>query len=78
MEGLNDTGVGIAPGERPRVFERFYKTDKARRSVGTGLGLAIAKHIVRVHGGMIGAESAPGQGATVSFTVPLERRVKFR
>lgn len=69
---VRDTGVGVADDELPRLFERFYKADKARRSDGTGLGLAIAKHIVQAHGGTIGAESHPGRGATFSFTLPYE------
>ena len=68
---VRDTGVGIAADELPRLFERFYKADKARRSDGTGLGLAIAKHIVQAHGGTIWAESRPGEGATFGFTLPL-------
>jgi two-component system phosphate regulon sensor histidine kinase PhoR len=68
---VRDTGVGITAEELPRVFERFYKTDAARRSAGSGLGLAIAKHIVQAHGGTIWAESSPGHGATFSFTIPL-------
>ncbi|MBI4496359.1 MAG: ATP-binding protein, partial [Chloroflexi bacterium] len=67
-----DTGVGIAPEDLPRLFERFYKVDKSRASGGTGLGLAIAKHTVQAHGGRIWAES-PGssKGATVAFTLPV-------
>ncbi len=68
---VRDTGVGVSTEELPRVFERFYKADKARRSDGTGLGLAIAKHIVQVHGGTIWVESAPGEGASFTFTLPL-------
>lgn len=68
---VRDTGVGIGPEELPRLFERFYKTDKARRSDGTGLGLAIAKHIVMIHGGTITARSVVDQGATFQFTLPL-------
>jgi two-component system phosphate regulon sensor histidine kinase PhoR len=65
-----DTGVGVAEEEMPRLFERFYKADRARSSNGTGLGLAIAKHIVQVHGGVIWAESKPGEGARFFFSVP--------
>jgi two-component system, OmpR family, phosphate regulon sensor histidine kinase PhoR len=68
---VRDTGVGITAEELPRIFERFYKSDAARRSPGSGLGLAIAKHIVQAHGGTIWAESTPGAGAMVSFTMPL-------
>ena len=71
-----DTGIGIPAVDLPRVFERFYKVDRARaRSAdglrGTGLGLAIAKHIVGAHGGSIWAESVEGKGSTFYFTLPL-------
>ena len=66
-----DTGQGIAPAELPRVFERFYKGDRARSSAGTGLGLAIAKHIVQAHGGSITAASdGPDRGSRFTFTLP--------
>lgn len=68
---VQDTGVGIAPEDLPRIFERFYKADRARSGGGTGLGLAIARHIVQAHGGRIWAESTPGRGSTFSFTLPL-------
>jgi len=71
---VRDTGVGIAPEELNRLFERFYKSDKARRSEGTGLGLAIAKHIVQLHGGDIAVESTQGEGSTFSFTLPIGRK----
>ncbi|MCE7983728.1 MAG: sensor histidine kinase [Caldilinea sp. CFX5] len=66
-----DTGVGIAPEDLPRVFERFYKADRSRSGGGTGLGLAIAKHIVQAHGGRIWVESRVGKGSTFFFTLPL-------
>jgi len=69
---VRDTGVGIASSELPRVFERFYKSDKARRSDGTGLGLAIAKHIVQIHGGAIWVESEQGRGTTFTFALPYD------
>lgn len=67
---VRDNGPGIPREEQKRVFERFYKADRARSGGGTGLGLAIARHIVEGHGGRIWVESAPGQGATFRFTVP--------
>lgn len=71
---VQDTGVGIPPEEQGRLFERFYKSDKARRSEGTGLGLAIAKNIVLSHGGQISVESTQGEGATFTFTLPIRRK----
>ncbi len=65
-----DTGPGIPREELARIFERFYKVDRARGQSGTGLGLAIARHIVEGHGGRIWAESEPGHGATLRFTLP--------
>jgi two-component system phosphate regulon sensor histidine kinase PhoR len=67
---VQDTGIGVAPAEMERLFERFYKSDKARRSDGTGLGLAIAKHIVQAHGGTIGVESTVGEGALFRIVLP--------
>ena len=69
---VQDFGAGIASEHLPRLFERFYRVDKARsrESGGTGLGLAIAKHIMLAHGGSIRAESELGHGSTFLFTLP--------
>lgn len=68
---VQDTGIGIPAEEQPRIFERFYKIDRARSASGTGLGLAIARHLVEAHGGRIWVESTEGQGSSFFFTIPL-------
>jgi two-component system phosphate regulon sensor histidine kinase PhoR len=67
---VEDSGPGIPEAEQSRIFERFYKQDRARTKGGTGLGLAIARHIVEGHGGRIWVESNTGQGARFCLTVP--------
>lgn len=67
---VQDTGAGIEPQDLPRVFERFYKADRARRAGGTGLGLAVVKHTVEAHGGRVSVESALGSGSTFRFWLP--------
>jgi two-component system phosphate regulon sensor histidine kinase PhoR len=66
---VRDSGPGIPPSEISRIFERFYRGDRARTGIGSGLGLAIARHIVEGHGGTIRAESPPGGGAILTFTL---------
>jgi signal transduction histidine kinase len=73
LVAVTDTGVGIAPEDRERIFEEFQQVDSSstRRKGGTGLGLAIARRIVEMHGGRIWVESALGEGTTFYFTLPL-------
>ena len=71
---VGDNGIGISKEDLPRVFERFYRVDKARTGEnirGTGLGLAIVKHIAQLHGGHVEAESELGKGTTIRMVVPI-------
>jgi two-component system phosphate regulon sensor histidine kinase PhoR len=70
---VRDFGPGIASDHLDRIFERFYRVDKARsrEAGGTGLGLAIVKHIIQAHGGQIRAQSELGSGTTFLFTLPI-------
>lgn len=68
---VRDTGVGIAGKDLNRIFERFYKADRARAGGGTGLGLSIARHMIESHGGYIWAESEEQVGSTFYFTLPI-------
>jgi signal transduction histidine kinase len=70
---VHDTGIGIAPEHLPRLSERFYRVDKARsrEAGGTGLGLSIVQGIAAAHGGTLNLKSIPGEGTTVTLTLPL-------
>lgn len=69
---VSDSGIGIAPSEVQRIFERFYRVDYARSrdSGGTGLGLSIVKHVAAAHGGQVSVWSQPGQGSTFTIRLP--------
>jgi two-component system phosphate regulon sensor histidine kinase PhoR len=72
--GVSDNGIGISKEDLPRVFERFYRVDKARTAEnirGTGLGLAIVKHVAQLHGGRVEAESELGKGTTIRVVLPI-------
>jgi len=76
---VQDTGVGIDPVELPRVFDRFYRVDRARgANGGSGLGLAIAQSIVQAHQGTIHLTSQPGQGTLVTLTLPRFKGLTHR
>ncbi|MDE3090756.1 MAG: sensor histidine kinase, partial [Chloroflexota bacterium] len=69
---VSDTGGGIPQEDLPRLFERFYRGDKARVAGGTGLGLSIAHEIVRAHGGRIEVQSQVGHGSTFTVFLPVQ------
>ena len=73
---IKDQGMGIAKKHLPRLFERFYRVDKARsrKLGGTGLGLAIVKHIAQAHGGNVTVESEPGKGSTFTLRLPVKQQ----
>jgi two-component system phosphate regulon sensor histidine kinase PhoR len=77
---VSDTGEGIAPAHIPRIFERFYRVDRARSRAlgGTGLGLAIVKHLARAHGGQATVRSTAGEGSTFTIELPHSGEAEYR
>jgi two-component system, OmpR family, phosphate regulon sensor histidine kinase PhoR len=75
---VRDTGPGIPSGELDRIFERFYRVDKARSrdKGGTGLGLSIVKHILQLHDGHVTVESVMGEGSRFRFELPRVARAR--
>jgi two-component system sensor histidine kinase BaeS len=72
---VSDTGIGIAPDELPRVFDRFWRSDRSRSRAtgGAGIGLAVVRELVDAHGGDVEVESAPGRGTLFRVTLPALR-----
>jgi signal transduction histidine kinase len=70
---IDDTGIGIPPDQIARIFEPFRQVAQghAHRAEGTGLGLSVSRHLARLLGGDVSAESTPGEGSTFTFTLPL-------
>lgn len=68
---VSDTGVGIAPGDLPHVFDEFWQSSGPRRAGGSGVGLAVCRRFVEMHGGSIWVESEPMKGTTFTFSIPL-------
>ena len=73
---VRDTGCGIAPEELPKIWRRFYQSDGNRGQSGAGLGLSMVQWIANLHGGTVSVESAPGEGSTFTFTMPLKPNCK--
>jgi two-component system phosphate regulon sensor histidine kinase PhoR len=77
---VRDTGPGIPSEDQPRIFERFYRVDKARsrEQGGTGLGLSIVKHVLQLHGGEVSVRSRVGEGSVFRFRIPVRANAAAR
>jgi signal transduction histidine kinase len=77
---VSDDGIGIAPEDLAKVFDRFFRSDHpfVQETTGTGLGLSITKSLIEMHGGVLWVESELGQGSTFSFTLPVDRETRER
>jgi two-component system phosphate regulon sensor histidine kinase PhoR len=74
---VSDDGAGVDPSDVPRLFERFFRSDRSRTTRGTGLGLAIVKHIVTAADGTAEVDGAPGEGTRFRFTLPAPRDARI-
>jgi GAF domain-containing protein/nitrogen-specific signal transduction histidine kinase len=77
---VSDDGIGIAPEDRAKIFDRFFRSDHpfVQETTGTGLGLSITKSLIEMHGGVLWVESELGKGSTFSFTLPVDREARER
>jgi signal transduction histidine kinase len=77
---VSDDGIGIAPEDIAKVFDRFFRSEDpfVQETTGTGLGLSITKSLIEMHGGVLWVESELGQGSTFSFTLPVDREARER
>jgi signal transduction histidine kinase len=72
---VQDTGIGIAPEDLPRIWERLYRGDKSRSQRGQGLGLSLVKAFVEAHAGTVTAESVPEGGTVFTVTLPQPKKI---
>jgi two-component system, OmpR family, sensor histidine kinase BaeS len=77
---VSDTGIGIVPDELPRIFDRFWRSDRSRSRAtgGSGIGLAVVRELVEAHGGEVDVESAPGRGTLFRVTLPALRQERVQ
>jgi len=70
---VSDTGIGIAKGDQPKIFDRFFRSERGRSTPGSGLGLSLVHAVVTFYGGEVGFSSTPGRGTVFSVTLPKHR-----